>query len=269
MIGGMHSVRILPTEFISEDETIRGAFVLPHGDGPFPGICKFHGFPGGPNQTGGIATKLAQAGFAVLTFDFRGFRQSDGVFSLAGEILDAHASISHLLESGFVFDSWVGLYGASFGAAIAVCTAAQDPRVQVVALRAPVYDTIQIARSSLIKTIIQQTLESDPSQIHQMEEPAIREAILQRMLEDAKRFNPMHEVSKISPRPLLIIHGSDDEEIDLAGVKRLYELAGEPKQLVIVDGADHVLSNPVAHRITLDAIVHWFRKTWDEVSHNR
>ena len=98
----MQDIRVIPTEFSSEGELLRGNYVIPQGDGPFPGICKFHGLPGSPDQVSGISTKLAEAGFLVLTFDFRGFRRSEGVFSLAGEVTDAESAITHLIDSNLV-----------------------------------------------------------------------------------------------------------------------------------------------------------------------
>ncbi|MFW9848343.1 MAG: hypothetical protein ACFFF4_04340, partial [Candidatus Thorarchaeota archaeon] len=89
-----------------------------------------------------------------------------------------------------------------------------------------------------------------------------REIILRRMVEEAKIFNPINEISKLSPRPLLIIHGTEDVGIDLAGVKRLFELAGEPKDLIVVEGADHELTNPLAHEITVKTVVEWLKKQW-------
>jgi len=257
----MADVQIFPTEFTSEGETIRGHFVVPAGKGPFPGICKFHGFPGSPDQVHGIATKLAQAGFAVLTFDFRGFRRSDGIFSLAGEIKDAKAAITHLLESDLT-DDWVGIYGASYGGAVTVCSVSNDPRVNAVCLRAPVYDTLWFAKLPGIRPSIEYIFETDPSQMHGLEDPEIREAILRHMVPEAEIHNPINEVSKISPKPLLIVHGSEDAIIDLAGVKRLYELASEPKDLVIVESADHNLSDPRAYEITVSTVVEWFKKQW-------
>ncbi|MGV9103683.1 MAG: alpha/beta hydrolase family protein, partial [Candidatus Thorarchaeota archaeon] len=146
----MADIQILPTEFRSGDEIIRGDFVIPKTDGPFPGICKFHGFPGRDNQVHGIASSLAGAGFVVLTFDFREFRHSSGLFSLTGEIEDAKATINHLLESNFVIVSWVGVYGASYSGTIAVCTAARDNRIDAVCLRAPVYDTLWFAKLPML-----------------------------------------------------------------------------------------------------------------------
>jgi fermentation-respiration switch protein FrsA (DUF1100 family) len=258
----MTDVEIFPTEFSSEGETIRGNFVIPKGDGPFPGICKFHGIPGGPDQVSGVATRLAQAGFAVLTFDFRGFRQSEGLFRLAGQIDDAKMAIGHLLDWELTIDYWSGVYAASWGSAVAICTLAQDTRVNAVCLRAPVYDTLWFAESPMVRPAVDYIVETDPSQIQGIDDLETQKLLLDRMVEDAKIHNPKNEISKVSPRPMLIIHGSDDVEIDLAGVKRLYELAGEPKDLVVVEGADHELTNPTAYEITVDTVVEWFTRQW-------
>lgn len=51
----MAEVKIHPTEFVVEGEKLQGAFVTPDSEGLFPGIVKFHGLPGGPNQIAGIA----------------------------------------------------------------------------------------------------------------------------------------------------------------------------------------------------------------------
>ena len=256
------NVRIIPTEFTSEGETIRGIFLVPPGEGPFPGICKFHGLPGGPDIVGGLVTRLAEAGFVVLTFDFRGFRKSDGVFSLSGQIKDSKRAITHLLESDLTLDSWCGIYAASWGAAVAICALAEDSPCDALCLRAPVYDTLWFAQSPMIRPSVEQIIETDPTQIRGIEDPEIQEEILHRMIEDATTYNPMNKISEIAPRPLLIVHGTDDVGIPLAGVKRLYELAGEPKELVVIEGADHNLTNAYAYEITMKTVVEWFKSSF-------
>ncbi|MFW9838567.1 MAG: alpha/beta hydrolase [Candidatus Thorarchaeota archaeon] len=248
---------------MSEGETLRGFFVKPSGSGPFPGVCKFHGLPGGSDLVGGLATKLAEAGFAVLTFDFRGFRSSDGVFALSDQIKDAKLAITHLLESDLTLTNWSGVYGASWGGAVAISTLAADKRPSALCLRAPVYDTLWFAESPMIRPSVEFIIETDPTQMHGIEDPEIREPLLRRMVEDSRVHNPMNEIQKISPIPLLVIHGTDDMGIPLAGVKRLYELAGEPKDLVVVEGADHNLSDPRAYEITMNTVVDWFKKNWN------
>jgi len=254
----MTDIRAVPTEFASEEEVLKGDFVLPPGDGPFPGVCKFHGLPGSRDQVSGVASRLASAGFVVLTFDFRGFRRSDGLFRLSGMIEDARNAVTHLLESDLSTEGWLGVYGASYGGAVAVCSAVRDERISCVCLRAPVYDTVAFARSPIIQPAVNEVVRTDPDEVHGLAEPRLRKRILEWMVEDGARFNPINEISKISPRPLFVITGDVDEGIDLAGVQRLFELAWDPKELVVVKGADHELTDPKAYESTIDPVVAWF-----------
>ena len=236
---------------------MRGEFHVPSEDGPFPGICEFHGVP--DSGEGEAAPRLASGGFLVLTFDFRGFRRSDGIFRLAGEIEDAEHAVTHLLESDLSVKGWVGVYGASYGGAVAICSAARDRRTSCVCVRAPVYDTLAFARSPLIQPAVDALLKDDRDVVHGLKDPDLRKRILQWMIDDGARFNPMHEISKISPRPLLIIAGDADEGIDLAGIRRLFEQAEEPRELMVVAGADHELTDPAARDAALNRAVAWFR----------
>ena len=88
----------------------------------------------------------------------------------------------------------------------------------------------------------------------------MKKRILGGMIEDARKLNPIDEVQKISPRPLLVVTGDADKEIKLEGVRRFYDLAKEPKELVVIEGADHELSNPLAFEKTMIAVVNWFTR---------
>jgi len=54
-------------------------------------------------------------------------------------------------------------------------------------------------------------------------------------------ISPIKCVAEIAPRPLLLVHGSEDEVVDVSHAHKLYGRAGEPKQIVIIDGAGHRL----------------------------
>ncbi|MFX1576524.1 MAG: alpha/beta hydrolase [Promethearchaeota archaeon] len=257
-------IKVIPTEFQSEGETIRGNFVLPDQEGVFAGICKFHGFPGSSDQIGGAATRLAEAEFCVLTFDFRGFRSSEGYFSLAGEIKDAQAATQHLIHSEYVSPEWLGIYAPSYGATPAVIEAIRNPLVTAVALRAPVYNPLAFAKSPLMPFTIEDLLRTAPNVVHELTNPDFRHAVLESMVRDAEKYNVMNEIHKLSPTPLFIITGDADKGIDLAGVQRLFSKANEPKEMVVIPGADHNLSNPTAFEMTMDAIVAWFTRQFIE-----
>jgi uncharacterized protein len=46
-------------------------------------------------------------------------------------------------------------------------------------------------------------------------------------------------VAQLSPRPLLLLHGTADRILPDSNSLELFELAGEPKQLMVFPGADH------------------------------
>ncbi|MHA2208282.1 MAG: alpha/beta hydrolase [Candidatus Thorarchaeota archaeon] len=254
----------MPTDFESEGYALRGDFVIPKGAGPFPGICKFHGLPGGANQVSGLATRLAEAGYVVLTFDFRGFRRSGGIFSLEGEIQDARNAVTHLMDSEFTIEDWVGVFGASYGGAVAILSAVRDERIRAVCVRAPVYDTLWFAKSPMIRPAVEEILLVTPDEMHGLADPTTQEEILGKMIEDGKVYNPINEVDQVCPRPIFIVTGGADRGIPLEGVRQLFDAAKRPKEFAVVEGADHNLSNPDHYAMTSELVVSWFREAYPQ-----
>jgi hypothetical protein len=58
----------------------------------------------------------------------------------------------------------------------------------------------------------------------------------------------MRDLSAVrdSPKPKFFIHGERDELCPLREMRELYAHAAEPKELVVIDGADHVFDGKVA-----------------------
>ncbi len=52
---------------------------------------------------------------------------------------------------------------------------------------------------------------------------------------------PIRWIDRIAPRPLLILHGADDDLVDVEQARRLFEKARPPKEIAIVAGAGHKL----------------------------
>jgi dipeptidyl aminopeptidase/acylaminoacyl peptidase len=260
----MSKIKIVPTEFESEGETLIGDFVIPDGDGPFPGICKFHGLPGGADQVSGLATRLAEAGYVVLTFDFRGFRRSEGMFSLEGEIQDARNAVTHLIASEFTIEDWVGVYGASYGGAVAILSTVRDDRIKAVSVRAPVYDTLWFAESPMIQPTVDELVLISPNEMHGLADSVTQKKILGKMIEDSRIYNPINEVDQISPRPIFIVTGGADRGIPVEGVRSLFDAAKRPKEFAVVEGADHKLSNPDHYAMTCELVISWFREAYPQ-----
>ena len=48
-------------------------------------------------------------------------------------------------------------------------------------------------------------------------------------------------MAELAPRPLLLVHGSEDDVVPVSQAYEMYEMAGEPKQLEIISGVGHRL----------------------------
>jgi dienelactone hydrolase len=107
-----------------------------------PCVVMAHGFGG--TQDGSLARTaqdFAQAGFAVLTFDYRNLGESEGwprqVISIRGQHEDWHAAIAHARAQPDIDPEKIALWGSSLGGAHVVYVAADDPTVRAVVAQVP------------------------------------------------------------------------------------------------------------------------------------
>jgi alpha-beta hydrolase superfamily lysophospholipase len=169
--------------------------------------------------------------YNVLLLDHRGHGESAGVRTTIGyeERLDVHGAVDLLLERGL---GPVGIYGMSMGGATAILAAAEDARIAAVAADSP------YAR---LRWAVQQSavLRGYPSFLT----PAIAylgcltTALHLRYRMQA--FDPVEVVERMAPRPLLLMHGVEDEIVPVASAHALFERAGEPKELWLIEGLKH------------------------------
>lgn len=176
----------------------------------------------------GIGASLWRAGNNILLFDFRGVGESDvGPQSVGhNELPDALAAVR--CAQSRLPGAQVGMIGYSMGAAVAILTAARDP-----AVRAVVADSSYATLRDVIAFAYRQR-----------RLPPLLLALTGlvnhwRYGYTWSSMQPVDAVEKIAPRPLLIIHGSDDGLTPVEQAYRLYQAAREPKELWIVQGARH------------------------------
>ncbi len=213
---------------------------LPAGKMLYPVVCVCHGIPAGipdPSDRGYalLAEQICRHGFAVLLFNFRGTGASGGNFDILGWTRDLKAVVNYLCALPEVDKSRLVLLGFSGGAAVSIYVASEERRVSsVVACACP-------AEFALFT----KTDEPQPLIDHYRSIGVIRDSDFppsaEEWLNGFRLVSPINYVAGISPRPLLLVHGSRDETVAVGDAYRLYDNAGEPKRLVIVDGAGHRL----------------------------
>jgi alpha/beta superfamily hydrolase len=110
--------------------------------GPRPGIVIGRGFGGVRAANFKEATYFREAGYVVLSIDYRTFGDSEGeprvqAFPLA-EAEDFRNAISYLQTRPEVDPARIGLWGTSFAGGVALYTAAVDRRVKAVVGQMPI-----------------------------------------------------------------------------------------------------------------------------------
>lgn len=221
------------------DTRLSAHLARPPGLARVPGLVLCHGFPSGPGgaaTVGGtypsLADRLArETGWAVLTFNFRGTGASDGDFSVGGWLADVEAAVDHLDERPDVDGVW--LAGAATGGAVCVCHAAVDSRVRGVATMgapAALRNWVENAPRFLEHARRLGVVRSDDF-------PADVAAWAREIAE----FDPIACARKVPPRPLLVIHGADDDIVLPAASLAYAEAAGAEREHRILAGAGHRL----------------------------
>lgn len=221
---------------------------------PKPAVCFCHGIPSpvrveGDRGYAELAEKFTVEGFISFTFNFRGVGLSKGKFNYLNWAKDLKAAIDVLHEKSEVDKQRLAVVGFSGGAIISIYRAAVDGRIKaVVAGACPTYDDEEA--KLIVKTI---TMAGKAEAIKGLSSEYVEKELYKELL----IVEPSKWIGKISPRPILIIHGENDELVDVKNAYKLYEKANEPKKLVIIKGGQHKLrlsSNAV------EVILKWLKE---------
>ncbi|MEW6557116.1 MAG: alpha/beta hydrolase [Elusimicrobiota bacterium] len=204
-------------------------------------IC--HGWGANKSDVLPSTMYLLKSGFNLLYFDFRNHGASGGTVSSLGKLesLDLSCAIEYLKKTKPAQSNKIGVYGISMSGAVAILTAATDSRIETVVVDSAFssFNYIVARYAKLFYKIPKY--------------PFIPITLLFTRLRlgfNPDEFSAIYFVSKISPRPVFFIHGENDDRIPVDECKKLYNLAGEPKEIWIVPNADHMEShskNPVEY----------------------
>jgi putative redox protein len=202
-----------------------------------------------------LSDALDARGFTVLRFDFSGNGESGGRLEdatytkMIGEVREA---VGILRKKGM---KKVGVGGHSMGAMLSALSAHEDGRIGAVAF---------IAGSSQAARV----REVFPKEaLAKAEKDGIAEAFVygrnirlrREFLVDVERYNIGHSVATLK-RPLLVVHGSEDEIIPPYHARQIFNWASEPKSLEMLHGADHLFKKEEHLELLKKKVSDWFVK---------
>jgi len=219
--------------FTTDDGVTLSGWLIPAGRETRAAVVLMHGYSW--NRLPWLAgfVPWLQPRYNVLQFDFRGHGGSDDALITLGtlEQRDVAAAVRFLAGRGL---GPIALMGVSMGGSVAIMAAPDLPVVAVVAdaayadLRNPISNRMREAGYPLA------TLGS---------RLVVGAASLRAR---ARLRSPIHRVAHIAPRALLLIAPSDDRTVSPQQSQRMFDAAGEPKELFIVEGAAHADAHAAA-----------------------
>ncbi|HZA00028.1 MAG TPA: hypothetical protein VE575_14805 [Acidimicrobiales bacterium] len=199
-----------------------------------PAVVLCHGYPsaaGAGLTTPELADRIAtEMGWVVLAFAFRGCGESEGQFSLGGWLEDVGVAVSHVRAETRPLGVWIAGFGT--GGALAVCAGARAPWVNgVAAIGAPGdFDDWASHPRRLVE--------------HAREVGVITDRAFPPSFDawarELKAVRAVACASRLAPRPLLVLHGSEDEAVPPFDARVLADAHGSA-ELRFINGAGHEL----------------------------
>jgi hypothetical protein len=193
--------------FTTDDGIELAGWYLPAADEVAVAIV-FNGNAGNRADRAGIADRLAARGISTLLFDYRGYGGNGGHPTESGLRRDASAARAFVAERS---SAPVVYFGESLGSGVAVALAVEQPP-DVLVLRSPFTSLVDVGKEHY---------------------PFLPVGWL---LKDT--YPSIDRIGSIDV-PLLVVAGSDDEVVPIDLSERLFDAAGEPKEIHVVDGARH------------------------------
>jgi fermentation-respiration switch protein FrsA (DUF1100 family) len=204
--------------FKSADNTpLHGWFIPAKGKTPqtAKGTVVFsHGNAGSISYHLGFCAWLAEASYNVIIYDYRGFGKSGGTVDRRGMIDDVKAAFAYALGRPDIDKNRLVSYGHSLGGAQSVTALGETP---VKGLRAVVIDGAFASYQAMARLIGGQLGAS--------------------LVTD--ELSPEDFIKKLTPTPLLVVHGTRDEVVPFSQGRKLYDNAAEPKTLFEVKSGRH------------------------------
>lgn len=236
-------------------ETLIGVEVLPEADGKLPAAILVHGFAYYKEEDGmfvELAKHLADIGIASYRFDFSGCGESEGDFidSSLTKLRDDLKSIVEFVKSRPTTDAnRIGIVGQSFGTTTAIVLA---PKIKSLVLMGTLFNARQVLMDYFGKGYNPDGISEKPRS------NGTTTKIKPKFWKDFDNFN-FSSLLKTMKYPVLFIHGSKDSTVPLSEMEEAYSAANEPKEKVVIQGADH--GQEPKREEMYKIVIGWFKRT--------
>lgn len=210
-----------------DGERLHGWWVPARRESSAGHILLFHGNAGNIGDRVAHAGLLAETGFDVLLFDYRGYGRSTGKPSEQGTYVDARAARRAMAARERVDPAKVIYLGESLGAAVAT----------------------ELALCAPPRALILQSGFTSLRDVARRHYPVPRAVI-------PNAYPTIRRIGSVTA-PVLVLHGDRDPVVPISQGRRLFDAAPEPRQLHVFAGLGH--DDLVSDRRYGQVIADWVR----------
>jgi alpha-beta hydrolase superfamily lysophospholipase len=186
-----------------------------------------------------IARSFTARGIAVIRFDFSGCGESPGEIAdttVTGRLAEL-AAVVRFARQHELLGPHLGLLGSSLGGYLSLLCAAQDRSIEALAVWATPFSLPGLRKSI------------PPHELAVLKED---------FFIDAARFDLLPLLPSL--HTVLIIHGTQDEIVPHTHAEKIYQLAGNPRELESIPGGDHSLTGIEDREQAIQKSVLWFQR---------
>lgn len=247
------------------------------------GIVFCHGFGGNKEGTPpGLSNVLADHGYTVFTFDYRGFGESEGPAGRmvqTEQVEDTVHAIEYFAHQGGIDARRMGIYGTSFGAGIALLAALRSGRPRAAFVTVPVTSgsgwlksmnrlyEYQDMRARAFRAITEKTVSGKMEMVDRFDimvpDPLTRARHTEKKPFALETFyhittyEPLAEAHNIHI-PVGMIGIRDDILVPFEQTTQLYERLAGPKHIHVFDhGHHHSVYNELLPAVA-EQVMAWF-----------
>ncbi|MFZ1433043.1 MAG: alpha/beta fold hydrolase, partial [Candidatus Microthrix parvicella] len=205
-----------------------------------------------------ISVALAEAGIAVMRFDFTGLGASDGDFAdtnFSTNVADLVAASAFMCAR---YEAPGLLIGHSLGGAAVLAAAPEVDSVKaVVTIGAP-------AEPSHVENLLSGGIEALQADGEATVDIGGRPFQLKAQLLDDLRRRTIDQCVANLGAALLVMHSPVDNIVGVENAAQIYQVARHPKSFIALDGADHLLSKRRDSDFAASMIRAWVERYLDE-----
>ncbi len=218
-----------------------------------PALLLCHGYYRSLAEPFSVGCELNRLGYHVLLIDFRACGLSDGRFTTLGyrEVADVQGAVDYLHER--LGQRRLGVLGISMGAVAALLAAPSCPSIAAIVADSAYADLESTIRHK-IKDILRLPF------LVGLGWASIR---IGEWLSggNVAAVRAVDAAARLGPRPLLLIYGERDDYLPPDNAERLFQAAGEPKELWLAPGSGHAMAR-LDHGREYVERVHAFFRRW-------